>query len=280
MMEFYPGNKTGGIPGLFGAPYYWWESGAVFGVRSFVPECVPIPNCWPQQALIDYWWYTGDAGYNNVTTEALLYQVGPDWNYMPPNQSRALGNDDQAFWGLAAMSAAEKNFPNPPNLADQPQPQWLALAQAVFNTQAERWDSATCGGGLRWQIFTFNNGFNYKNTVSNGAFFQLASRLARYTGNTTYMDYAVKTWDWTREVGLMSDDYRFYDGYSTLDNCTKKDPIQWTYNAGLYLAGAAYLYDFVCPPRPKTRKTDGSNVSRNRPTAIPSGSPVSKGYSR
>lgn len=32
MMQFYPGNKTGGIPGLFGDPYYWWEAGAVFGV--------------------------------------------------------------------------------------------------------------------------------------------------------------------------------------------------------------------------------------------------------
>lgn len=32
MMTFYPGNKTGGIPGLFGDPYYWWESGAAFGV--------------------------------------------------------------------------------------------------------------------------------------------------------------------------------------------------------------------------------------------------------
>lgn len=33
MMQMYPGNKTDGIPGLFGDPYYWWESGAVFGVR-------------------------------------------------------------------------------------------------------------------------------------------------------------------------------------------------------------------------------------------------------
>lgn len=30
----YTGNKTGGdFPGRFPAPYYWWESGAVFGVR-------------------------------------------------------------------------------------------------------------------------------------------------------------------------------------------------------------------------------------------------------
>ena len=35
MMQFYPGNKTGGIPGLFGDPYYWWEAGAVFGVSLY-----------------------------------------------------------------------------------------------------------------------------------------------------------------------------------------------------------------------------------------------------
>jgi mannan endo-1,6-alpha-mannosidase len=26
---------------------------------------------------------------------------------MPSNQSKTLGNDDQAFWGMAAMTAAE-----------------------------------------------------------------------------------------------------------------------------------------------------------------------------
>ena len=54
------------------------------------------------------------------------------------------------FWGMAAMRAAETNFQNPP----KDQPQWLALAQAVWNTQMERWDDTTCGGGLRWQIFS------------------------------------------------------------------------------------------------------------------------------
>jgi hypothetical protein len=53
------------------------------------------------------------------------------------------------FWGMAAMVAAELRFPDPP----KDQPQWLSLAQAVFNTQAPRWDPTTCGGGLRWQIF-------------------------------------------------------------------------------------------------------------------------------
>jgi hypothetical protein len=74
---------------------------------------------------------------------------------MPANQSKSLGNDDQGFWGMTAMTAAEYNFPNPPS----DQPSWLSLAQAVFNTQAPRWDASSCGGGLRWQIFTFNTGY-------------------------------------------------------------------------------------------------------------------------
>jgi mannan endo-1,6-alpha-mannosidase len=104
--------------------------------------------------LIDYWHYTGDTTYNTITSQGIQHQVGADNNFMPANQSKSLGNDDQGFWGMTAMTAAEYNFPNPPS----DQPSWLSLAQAVFNTQAPRWDASSCGGGLRWQIFTFNTG--------------------------------------------------------------------------------------------------------------------------
>ena len=223
-MSYYKGNTTGQIPGLLPGPYYWWEAGAMFG------------------AMIDYWYYTGDTTYNDVTTQAMLFQVGPDVNYMPPNQSKSLGNDDQAFWGLAAMSAAEAKFPDPP----ASQPQWLALAQAVFNGQATRWDQTSCGGGLKWQIFTFNNGYNYKNSISNGCFFNLASRLAAYTDNQTYVEWAEKTWDWVAAVGLMSDGYMFYDGTDDNLNCTQLNHIQWSYNAGVFLLGAANMWKVVC----------------------------------
>lgn len=61
-------------------------------------------------------------------------------------------NDDQEFWGFAAMTAAELTFPDPPD----DQPQWLELAQAVFNRISERWDATTCGGGFRWQFYSFD----------------------------------------------------------------------------------------------------------------------------
>jgi mannan endo-1,6-alpha-mannosidase len=142
------------------------------------------------------------------------------------------------------MSAAETKFPDPPSN----KPQWLALAQAVFNLQTSRWANDTCDGGLRWQIYPFNNGWNYKNTISNGCFFNLAARLAKYTGNQTYADWAEKMYDWVESKGLVSSDYRFFDGTDVLQNCTSINHIQWSYNAGVFLLGAATMYNIVCSP--------------------------------
>ncbi|KAH0541811.1 hypothetical protein FGG08_003766 [Glutinoglossum americanum] len=231
MMSFYNGNKTGGIPGLFPPPYYWWEAGAAMG------------------SLIDYYYYTGNSEYNDVVTQALLFQVGPNDDFMPPNQTKSEGNDDQSFWAFAAMSAAETAFPDPPS----DKPQWLALAQAVFNLQTTRWANDTCDGGLRWQIFPFNNGWNYKNTISNGCFFNLASRLARYTGNQTYADWAEKMYDWVESKGLVSSDFKFFDGTDVLQNCTTVNRIQWSYNAGVYLLGSATMYNITNSDKWKNR---------------------------
>lgn len=182
----------------------------------------------------------------DVVSQAMLFQVGPQNDYMPPNQTKSEGNDDQGFWGMAAMTAAEEAFPNPP----ANQPQWLALAQAVFNSQAMRWDTTTCAGGLRWQIFTWNNGYNYKNSIANGCFFNVAARLAAYTHNSTYSDWANKAYDWVEHVGLMSPSYQVFDGTDDLLNCTQLNHIQWTYNAGVFLHGATYMWNIVVPPLP------------------------------
>lgn len=185
-------------------------------------------------------YYTADTRWNDVAEEGLLFQVGPNNDYMPPNQTMTEGNDDQGFWGMAAMSAAEHNFQNPPD----DKPQWLALAQAVFNTQAARWEKKDCGGGLRWQIFTWNNGYNYKNSISQACFFNIAARLARYTGNQSYADWADQIWDWMVDTGLLDlRNYYIYDGMH-VENCTSITPYQWTYNTGAFLQGAAAMYNY------------------------------------
>ncbi|KAK4154505.1 glycoside hydrolase [Chaetomidium leptoderma] len=241
MMLFYQGNKSGEIPGILPGPptehkgdYYWWEGGAMMGT------------------FVDYWFLTGDTSYNKVIEEGMIHQVGPNADYMPPNHTASLGNDDQGFWGMSAMLAAENKFPNPPD----DKPQWLALAQGVFHTQAspERHDE-TCNGGLRWQVPPTNAGYNYKNTIANACFFNLGARLARYTSNDSYAVWAEKTFDWLWSVEYIDHkDWRVYDGGHVEHNCTDVNKAQFSYNAALLLHGCAFMYNY----------TDGKEIWKDR----------------
>lgn len=123
------------------------------------------------------------------------------------------------------------------------------MAQGVFNQQNSRWDTTTCNGGLRWQVFLANHGYNYKNSISNGCFFNIAARLGKFTANNTYIDAAIRTWDWSVDQGLIFPDetYRIIDGID-VDTCkpaAENQELQWSYNVGVYLYGAAAMWNIV-----------------------------------
>ena len=236
MMTYYTGNQTGQVPGLLigslscnpavDGTYCWWEAGAMWG------------------SLINYWQYTGDTTYNSIISESLQFQRGPDSNFNPPNQSRSMGIDDQVFWAFSALDAVEANFPE----AGDNQPSWLALAQAVFNFESSLWDTSTCGGGFHWQVYTFNAGYNLKNSIANGGNFQLAARLAYITGNSSYGDWAEKVWDWMAQSELFQvqgDTLYIWDNTDSNNNCTTVDNFVWSYNYGTVLMGAAYMYNYT-----------------------------------
>ena len=107
---------------------------------------------------------------------------------------------------------------------------------------ADRWDSANCGGGLRWQIYQFNKGWDYKPSISQGCLFHLGARLARYTGNETYAQWAEKVYDWMESVQYITSNYKVYDGAS-VPGCTDFDTTQWTYNSAMFVAGSAFMYN-------------------------------------
>lgn len=219
--------STQSIPGLFDEDiYFFWEAGAVLG------------------SLIDYSRLTGDVQYNDLVSQGMQWQLGEFDAFMPENQTAVSGNDDQSYWGLAALTAAEANLPNPVNGT------WAEFAANVFDTQVIRYEieensNGTCGGGLRWQIYSFNLGYDYKNTASNANFFLLAARLAKFTGNATYSDWAEKSFAWARDVGLISKEYFVYDGASTSDDCEQINRLQWTQNHASYTEGAAIMYNMT-----------------------------------
>lgn len=234
MMTYYSGNETGQTPGVLPGPcesndcYYWWQAGAMWAV------------------LINYWQYTGDDSYQATVLQALRHQIGPDKNFNPPNQSKNMGIDDQDFWAFAAMEAAEAGIPD---VDEEGFPSWLALAQAVWNFQVPLWETSTCGGGFRWQVYSFNGGYNLKNTISNGGFFQLSARLARYTDNITYGEWADRVFDWMEKsllFDVQSDGYLYiWDNTDADNNCTAVENFVWSYNYGVNLMGAAMMWNWT-----------------------------------
>lgn len=220
-MSYYQGNLTGHIPGAF--PTKWWEGSILF------------------DTMIHYWYLTGDDSNNQAVIQGMNWQSGDNNDYMTANYSSFMGNDDQSPWGLAAMTAAEFGLPQTSSEVS-----WASKAAAVFNSQASRWDDTTCGGGLRWQIYTYETGYDMKNALSNGEFFELAARLARYTGNTTYSDWAEKIWDWSSSVPLLNNEtWTVSDSTTAENNCATRDNVQWSLNYGTYATGAAYMYNLV-----------------------------------
>ncbi|PWY94033.1 mannan endo-1,6-alpha-mannosidase [Aspergillus sclerotioniger CBS 115572] len=235
-MTWYHGNETGQIPGAF--PTKWWEGSALF------------------MSLLLYWYYTGDSTYNAEVRQGMQWQAG-DCDYMPNNYSSYLGNDDQMFWGLAAMTAAEIEFADSSSGYS-----WLALAQGVYNTQIDRWDTKTCGGGLRWQIWPYEAGYDMKNSISNGGLFQLAARLARYTSNDTYADWAETIFDWAASTPLLNNQtWNVADSTDVDNGCTTQGNNQWSYNYGTFLMGAAYMYNYTGKAKWKTAVDGLLNVT-------------------
>jgi len=186
VIALYNGNQTGGTLGKWPfPPYYWWESGGAWG------------------GLMEYWHYTNDNTFNDIMQEALIAQLGPNNDFNVPAEAFDTGNDDQAFWVFVAMAAAEYSFPQLP----APYPSWVEIVNNAWQDYVSRWNSSGCNGGLKWQFNPNNAGYYYKNSISNGAFFQLSARLARFTGNQTYVHWADTVWDWAWGIGLIDGIY-------------------------------------------------------------------------
>jgi mannan endo-1,6-alpha-mannosidase len=142
----------------------------------------------------------------------------------------ATGNDDQSWWALAAITAAENGLPQSGSIP------WIDLARNVYEEQKTRWSNDTCSGGLRWKILEGDgtDGFHYKNAITNGLFFQLAARL----GDT---DWAEGVYEWSTGVGLIDAQFSVFDGTDEQNGCADLNHDMWSYNVGVFLYGAAVM---------------------------------------
>ncbi|CAK1357614.1 Mannan endo-1,6-alpha-mannosidase DCW1 [Cercospora beticola] len=181
-------------------------------------------------------------------SSSILAQAGPQGDF---SGAISPGNDDQLWWGLTTISAAEYGLPGCEN--------WLDLAKNVFKAVIDRWQGDMCPsaaesgkGGLGWQIDTAKDGYHYKNAITNGLAFQLAARLAKAeaSGYTTnfYLDWAKKLWDSGFGSLINEESYKVFDGVHAPE-CAKAAEEEWSYNVGVWMGGCAVMHQL---------STDGS----------------------
>jgi mannan endo-1,6-alpha-mannosidase len=145
------------------------------------------------------------------------------------------------LWALAAMTGAELDYPQRSSM-----PSWITLAENVFNAQVRRWDEDNCNGGMRWQVWPYQAGYATKNAITNGGLFELAARLALFSNNQTYSDWAEKIWDWSASSPLLNNaTWNIADSTSCENDCANKGNLQLSFNYGVYMTGAAYMYNLV-----------------------------------
>lgn len=85
--------------------------------------------------------------------------------------------------------------------------------------------------------------------MTTGTLFNLGARLARFTGNATYADWANKAWDHMQSSGLIGKDYWINWGHVERGtNCSNINEFELGHTTALLAMGAAALYDSVSSP--------------------------------
>ena len=96
--------------------------------------------------------------------------------------------DDNGWWALAWVAAFDMTRDT----------RYLDAARTIFTHNTGGWDD-TCRGGLWWTTSR-----NYKNAITNELFLTLAALLHQRTpGDTSYLSWAQREWEWFHASGLI-----------------------------------------------------------------------------
>lgn len=177
--------------------------------------------------------------------------------------SAAIGkwNDDIAWWALATALGAEIGGVGATTPLGST---FLNITEITFEQmfETDQLDNE-CGGGIYWARNRKDSSANralYKSTITNVEAIILGVKLYQLTGEKSYLDRSIQIYDWLLgPSGIVTQGGVVYDGvYAT--NCAQIVKTEHSYNAGLFLGGAALLYSTT-----KNQKyiTDSKIVLRN-----------------
>lgn len=140
--------------------------------------------------------------------------------------------DDEGWWALAWLKSYDLTKDS----------RYLDAAKTIFDDMQKGWDETKCGGGVFWKK---DAGGGYtdgsKNAIPNELFLLLAVRLHQRTpGNSQYLQWAMKEWNWFAASGMINSQNLINDGLD--NNCRNNNLPTFTYNQGVIIGGLVELY--------------------------------------
>lgn len=135
----------------------------------------------------------------------------------------------------------------------------LERAKQIFDLAVSGWDtdpSHPAPGGVFWTQAPWSHD---RNTVSNMPNAELGLRLYQITGNTYYLNWAKKMYDWTN-TNLLAPNGLYWDHIDLAGNIEKT---QWSYNQGVPVGVNVLFYQITKDPVYLQRAQALANASLN-----------------
>jgi predicted alpha-1,6-mannanase (GH76 family) len=201
-------------------------------------------------AVIGYTKWSGDSSHEGVIATTFTGAKRQHANFVDSFY------DDNGWWALAWVSAFDLTGQN----------SYLQAAKTIFTRNTAGWD-ATLGGGLWW-----NEQKTYKNAITNELFLVLAARLHQRTpGDKTYLNWALKEWEWFDAKGLIGPSGMVNDGLNAAGQ--NNGGPTWTYNQGVILGGLAALFEITGDHAYLTQAESIADATLSKLTVPPGANP-------
>jgi len=185
-------------------------------------------------AIIDYSRITGSEAYLNVIENTFEKCKKFEVEMPDPQDNWVCTNfindyyDDEGWWILAWIAAFDLS-------GDQ---KYLEMAKTTFSDMSKGWDEV-CGGGVYWKKPNLG-----KSAVQNELFMLSAIRLHQRSPGTekglTYFEWAVRTWEWFKNSGMINEKFQVENGLNKT-TCKVNPGKIFTYNQGIILSALIEL---------------------------------------
>lgn len=196
----------------------------------------PTTDVAEDNKIFNYWWLAHliDArldGYLRTGEQRYLDMADQVYRYSKHRNGDTLIHDfyDDMLWnGLALLRFYEitKND------------EYLAEAKLIWQDLVDTAWNDIAGGGFAWR----RPQMYYKNTPVNGPFIILSTRLYQLLGDEPYLDWALKTYEWQKQVLVRSRDGFVEDGINRENDGKIDCDWQFTYNQGVYIGANVELF--------------------------------------